>query len=679
MLCERYATSKLEKIEDLRDIRTFGFRGEALASISHVARITITSRSADSNVGYRVSYLDGKMIGEPQATAANPGTTIVVQDLFYNNPVRRAGLGRPTEEYNRIVEVIQRYALARHADCGFAVRRSPSTVDLVTKAGADPLDIVRLIWGAQVASALQPISLDEWASGLVSSAYHQQKIFTFILFINGRLVESVRIKRAISTLYAEILLAGAHPFIFLSLKIPGTGVDVNVHPTKREVILLHEDEIIGKLTSGIRECLSQKGHIPGETPVIRTMSVANADLLSQTAALRVGGGGPITSPSNGLSSLLPSTIIEESSSQSTVAVQSFVPAPSAVPLASASSSSSLLSLSLSSASSAPGPGPASVSASTPTSTSASASASILVRPFRQIHTDHKRRTLDSFMYCQQQQQQRIKTTSDSNSKGESVELCTIAPEPVTDKPREQAIDTSRETTLQALKRDSSPEATEIISRHTLVGWLDDHRIFIQCDTALLLVNVREVTREWLRIALTCGGRPRTMTPVSRPLRECLQTFLRDNPQAADVDPERLIGEILEMMWANHPTLDSLAGIKIDHDRLIGLPSLPEPITLPPPLPTVAIEHSDALIGQLIFRLAVDCDLEATDDAFPVVGSALCDYFLTLIPWSDHQWVEHVLLPILRKPPIPYPGSFLRNGTLLRAATTYDLYRVFERC
>lgn len=661
MLCERYATSKLEKLEDLRDIRTFGFRGEALASISHVARITITSRSADSNVGYRVSYLDGKMIGEPQATASNPGTTIVVQDLFYNNPVRRAGLGRSTEEYNRILEVIQRYALARHTDCGFTVRKSPSTVDLVTKAGADPLDIVRLIWGAQVASALQPICLEEWASGLVSSAYHQQKTFTFILFINGRLVESTRIKRAISTLYAEILLAGAHPFTFLSLKIPGPGVDVNVHPTKREVILLHEDEIIGKLTSGIRECLSQKGHIPGETPTIRTMSVANAELLSQTAALRVGGGANGPSNITFLSSLPPSTIIEESSSPLTMAVQPSVPAP-AFPFSSPSASASVPSSSLS----------ASSSASTP----------ILVRPFRQIHTDHKRRTLDSFVYCQtQQRQQKIRTTGDNDYRGECVGIDAISttanPEQGTDEIREVAIDRSRETALQALKRSCSTETTDIIQRHTLVGWLDDQRIFIQCDTALLLVNIKELTREWLRIVVTCE-RPRTTTPVSLPLRPCLETFLRDNPQVADVDLEKLVMEISEMMWANHLTLQSLTGISLDHDTLVGLPPLPGLIAPPPSYMTI-VEHSAApIIGQLLFSLAVDCDLEA-DDAFPAVCSALCDYFLALIPWSDHQWVEHVLLPLLRKPLIPYPGSFLCNGTLLRAATTYDLYRVFERC
>lgn len=249
-----------------------------------------------------------------------------------------------------------------------------------------------------------------------------------------------------------------------------------------------------------------------------------------------------------------------------------------------------------------------------------------------------------------------------------MELCEGSPQ-ATDTPELLQASLSQGAALKALQRDASPEATEIISRHTLVGWLDDHRIFIQCDTALLLVNIRDLTKEWLKIVVTFGGYTTTATAAPYSLQECLETFLQTNPQAPDVDPERLVMEIAEMMQTDRTIWQSLAGIRIDNAALVGLPSLPG---------FAALGDGLALVGQLLFRLAVDCDLKA-DDVFFTICSALCDYFLTSISWSDHRWVEHTLLPVLRKPPIPYPGTLLRNGTLLKAATTHDLYRVFERC
>eukprot|EP01031_Cornospumella_fuschlensis_P043075 gene43075-52643_t len=118
IVCERFTTSKLSRFEDLQRIGSFGFRGEALASISHVAHVTILTRTANSPCAYKARYLDGQLVplaagdkAEPKACAGNVGTTIMIEDLFYNNPTRKAALKNHADEYARIVDVVRRYSV----------------------------------------------------------------------------------------------------------------------------------------------------------------------------------------------------------------------------------------------------------------------------------------------------------------------------------------------------------------------------------------------------------------------------------------------------------------------------------------------------------------------------------------------------------------------------------------
>ncbi|KAG5478276.1 hypothetical protein CUR178_04991 [Leishmania enriettii] len=392
LLCERYATSKLQTFEDLHRVTSFGFRGEALASISYVSRVTVTTRhrqacdeaadgvvcaracsssTAEAAVAWRCQYLNGALLGAPQPCAGNRGTTIRAEKLFYNVLVRRRSL-RASEEWSRIVDVVSRYALAFPA-IGFTCHRgmtyngtsggggvssSSGSASIAANAGgsgggglcfppqSSTLQNIRLSHGTQLASHLRlvyaynmegtatlrcgpepdagPMSLASEAeaeSGAVSAgdepgplspsssasssakgltstlsaapgegasreagvfAQMEQRsrrvratngpagegLFTLVgytsdptlaqrkpylcLFINQRLVESAAIRKAIDAVYSGILTGGHRPFTVLFLSVPTDRVDVNVHPTKKEVCLLDEELIVSRVAEVCR-------------------------------------------------------------------------------------------------------------------------------------------------------------------------------------------------------------------------------------------------------------------------------------------------------------------------------------------------------------------------------------------------------------------------------------------
>nr|XP_021139921.1 DNA mismatch repair protein Mlh1 isoform X4 [Columba livia] len=249
IVCERFTTSKLQKFEDLASISTYGFRGEALASISHVAHVTVTTKTADAKCAYRAVYSDGKIKGPPKPCAGNQGTQITVEDLFYNVNTRRKALKNPNEEYAKIVEVVSRYAI-HNSGISFSVKKQGDTMsDVRTLSNASTVDNIRSIFGNAVSRELIEVGCEDASlafklKGYITNANYSVKKCIFLLFINHRLVESAALRKAIETVYAAYLPKSTHPFLYLSLEIAPQNVDVNVHPTKHEVHFLHEDSIL---------------------------------------------------------------------------------------------------------------------------------------------------------------------------------------------------------------------------------------------------------------------------------------------------------------------------------------------------------------------------------------------------------------------------------------------------
>jgi DNA mismatch repair protein MLH1 len=428
LAAKRFATSKLRKLDDLKEIQTFGFRGEALASASMVGRLEIVSRrrsnvrdvvteadsaremafkkskeistlasrtatSTASSCAYKMTYRDGEPCGRAVPSAGKEGTAVKLQDLFYNVPNRRRafeGARKEAEEYQRILNVVQKYAVDRARDgVGFVCRKKGGNTDLNTSSmscirnlqrqrqqermqpqeqmrrvldNADGCDsghdddddddeycnlqeqctrnVIGHLYGSDTCRELLTFQCEEGnvhdvsVAALKSAAYqveakgnnnHQghnvvegqateikllqegkmledcfknangydygamiakQTEFSkdktsdqysfaykayglvtkgsycvpkassaFLLFINKRLVESSTLKRALESVYLDMLPKGAKPFIYLSLELPGPHLDVNVHPTKQEVAFLHEDRLCDALVIALRNLL----------------------------------------------------------------------------------------------------------------------------------------------------------------------------------------------------------------------------------------------------------------------------------------------------------------------------------------------------------------------------------------------------------------------------------------
>ena len=236
----RHATSKIRDLEDLERVMSLGFRGEALASISSVSRLTLISRTADAAEAWQVETEGRDMDARVQPAAHPVGTSVEVRDLFFNTPARRKFLRTEKTEFDHLQEVIKRLALARF-DVAFHLRHNGKVV-LALHPAADPASR-----GRRVASVCGPAFLEQalpveiernglhlwgWV-GLPTFSRSQADLQYF--YVNGRMVRDKLVAHAVRQAYRDVLFNGRHPTFVLFLDVDPAVVDVNVHPTKHEV------------------------------------------------------------------------------------------------------------------------------------------------------------------------------------------------------------------------------------------------------------------------------------------------------------------------------------------------------------------------------------------------------------------------------------------------------------
>lgn len=255
----RHATSKIQSFEDLINVRSLGFRGEALPSISSVSRLSLTSRTPDAESAWQVTNEDNNV---PMPIAHPVGTTAEVRDLFFNTPARRKFLRTERTEFNHLEEVVKRLALSRF-DVGLHLRHGGHVIHSLPTAITEEERArrVTILCGENftnnaVMVDFQASDLRMW--GWISlPAFSRSQADLQYFYVNGRMVRDKLVAHAIRQAYQDVLYHGRYPAFVLYLELPPEVVDVNVHPTKHEVRFREGRSVHDFLYRGLHDALSQ--------------------------------------------------------------------------------------------------------------------------------------------------------------------------------------------------------------------------------------------------------------------------------------------------------------------------------------------------------------------------------------------------------------------------------------
>ncbi|NP_112315.2 DNA mismatch repair protein Mlh1 [Rattus norvegicus] len=684
IVCERFTTSKLQTFEDLASISTYGFRGEALASISHVAHVTITTKTADGKCAYRASYSDGKLQAPPKPCAGNQGTLITVEDLFYNIITRRKALKNPSEEYGKILEVVGRYSI-HNSGISFSVKKQGETVsDVRTLPNATTVDNIRSIFGNAVSRELIEVGCEDKTlafkmNGYISNANYSVKKCIFLLFINHRLVESAALKKAIEAVYAAYLPKNTHPFLYLSLEISPQNVDVNVHPTKHEVHFLHEESILERVQQHIESKLlgSNSSRMYFTQTLLPGLAGPSGEAVKSTtgiASSSTSGSGDkvhayqmvrtdsrdqkLDAFMQPVSRRLPSqpqdpvpgNRTEGSPEKAMQKDQEMSELPAA--MEAAADSASLERESVIGASEVAPP------AAPPSSPGSS----------------RKRHREDS-----------DEEMMENDSRKEMTAACY---------PRRRIINLTSVLSLQEEINDRGHETLrEMLRNHTFVGCVNPQWALAQHQTKLYLLNTTKLSEELFYQILIYDfanfGVLRLSEPA--PLFDLAMLAL-DSPESGwteeDGPKEGLAEYIVEFLKKKAEMLADYFSVEIDEEgNLIGLPLLIDSYV--PPLEGLPI---------FILRLATEVNWDEEKECFESLSKE-CAVFYSIrkqyileesalsgqqsdmpgSPSKPWKWtVEHIIYKAFRSHLLP-PKHFTEDGNVLQLANLPDLYKVFERC
>nr|XP_056713622.1 DNA mismatch repair protein Mlh1 [Euleptes europaea] len=669
IVCERFTTSKLQTFEDLASISTYGFRGEALASISHVAHVTITTKTSDGKCAYRAFYSDGKLKAAPKPCAGNQGTLIAVEDLFYNVATRRKALKNPSEEYAKILDVVSRYAI-HNSGISFSVKKQGETVaDVRTLSNATTVDNIRSIFGNAVSRELIEVGCEDEMlafkmTGYVTNANYSVKKCTFLLFINHRLVESSALRKAIETVYAAYLPKNMHPFLYISLEIAPQNVDVNVHPTKHEVHFLHEDSILERVQQHIESKLlgSNSSRMYFTQTLLPGITASSADVVKPASSSSANQG-------TGDKVYAHQMVRIDSRDQK---LDAFLQP------ANKSKTSGLAAEESSNKQACKESGPQECSDFDVRATGA--------ETMNKPEGSMERQPVSSEDIPSRKKQ---RTDGDVEMEEDVRQDLTAACVP-----RRRIINLTSVLTLQEeISNQVHTSLQEMLHNHSFVGCVNPQWALVQYQTKLYLLNTTKLSQEMFYQILVYDfgnfGILRLSEPA--PLYD-LAILALENAESGwteeDGPKEGLAEYIVEFLTKKSEMLKDYFSLEIDEDgNLTGLPLLIDNyIPLLEGLP------------MLVLRLATEVNWDEEKECFESLSKE-CAMFYSIrkqyimdepdlnaqqadeLGPSTHSWkwtVEHVLYKAFRTYLMP-PKNFTEDGTILQLANLPDLYKVFERC
>lgn len=256
---ERHATSKIRKIEDLETTYSMGFRGEALASIVAISKLTMISKTKDENTGIKVIAKAGDIL-EKEEVVTQTGTSIIVEDLFFNTPVRYKFLKQDSTEFRYIKELIQKIAMA-NLNISFKLLNDGKTV-FSSNGSGDIKDIVYILYGRECKDNI--INVDYKECGIKVTGVIGNTLMARdnrkgqIIFLNKRNIKNAMITSSIDQAFKGSIGIGKHGFFILNLEMPADFYDINVHPTKMEVRFKEEDKIYKVVYHAVKNSMLNK-------------------------------------------------------------------------------------------------------------------------------------------------------------------------------------------------------------------------------------------------------------------------------------------------------------------------------------------------------------------------------------------------------------------------------------
>ncbi len=296
----RHATSKIKVLDDLEAVATLGFRGEALASISSVSRLTLSSNNTDTHSGWLAKTEGRDMAADIAPTPHPQGTTVEIRDLFFNTPARRKFLRTEKTEFNRIDDVIKQLALS-HFEVTFELRHNQRAIHSF-RAGTSEAEknrrVAQICGPAFMENALaidierHGLRLWGWVA-LPTFSRSQADLQHF--YVNGRAIKDRLVSHAVKQAYSDVLYHGRHPAFVLYLEIDPATVDVNVHPTKHEVRFRDHRSVHNFIYSSLHHALAEVRPQNQEADVVET-NVSEADMPLVTAAPTVQAAMPLANP-----------------------------------------------------------------------------------------------------------------------------------------------------------------------------------------------------------------------------------------------------------------------------------------------------------------------------------------------------------------------------------------------